>query len=135
MAEIVSVIFALILVIAVMIGVIFLMKWLLGRISGSTGTSAGLKMISCISVGQDRSVAVVKAGEQYLLLGITPGGISMLCRLEDEDIVLIESGSPETQAKRMQGKSFAECLKYNIRKMGGEFITPSSGSDENKKDL
>ena len=136
MAEIVSVFLALIAVIAVMIAVIYMMKWLLGKISGSSvsggGTRGGLKMISCISVGQERSVAVIRAGEKYLLVGITAGGITNLCQLDENDIELMTR--PDQSPEDMQGKSFAECLKYNIRKMGGEFITPKNDGDDNKKD-
>lgn len=135
MAEIVSVFLALIVVIALMIAVIYLMKWLLGKISGSAvtgdGTKCGLKMISCISVGQEKSVAVIRAGEKYLLIGITAGGITNLCELDENDIGLINC---RTSPEDMQGRSFAECLKYNIRKMGGEFIAPKNDAEDNKKD-
>ncbi|MBQ7783992.1 MAG: flagellar biosynthetic protein FliO [Oscillospiraceae bacterium] len=121
MIEILPVFLALMGVIALMMGVIYLMKWLLRHMNGGKGT-AGLKVVSCTGVGQDKSIAAVRAGKKCLLVGISTGGINLLCELDDEDMALIENKGDVPS--EMSGKSFAECLKYNMSKMGKEFITP-----------
>lgn len=124
--EILPVFFALIGIVALMVGVIYLMKWITSKASGGKSTK-GIKICSCVGVGQDKTVMAVRAGNKKLLLGVTNGGINLICELDDEDMELIENTglTPED----MSGKSFAECLAYNVRKMGGEFIRPNKNSD------
>ena len=127
--EILPVFFALIGIVALMVGVIYLMKWITNKASGGKSTK-GIKISSCVGVGQDKTVMAVRAGNKKLLLGVTNGGINLICELDDEDMELIENTglTPED----MSGKSFAECLAYNVRKMGGEFIRPNKNSENDK---
>ncbi len=78
----------------------------LGRYTGQLGHSAGnLQVIDRISLGQNEALAIVRAGSQFLLLGISHAGIHTLCRLEEESI----SGwqMPE---QTESGKDFREIL-------------------------
>ncbi len=121
MTEILPVFLALIGVIALMLAAIYLLKWLNSRISGGKNTK-GIRVITCVGVGQDKSIMAVRAGNKNLLLGVTSGGISLICELDETDMAVIEdSGALPAD---MAGKSFAECLRYNMKKMGGEFIRP-----------
>lgn len=128
MTEIIPVVLALLGVVALMLGVLYLMKWLSTRITGKKNGN-GIRISSCIGVGQDKSVMAVKAGSKNLLIGVTQGSISLICELSDEDMALIE-GSP-SEDMTMAGKSFAECLKYNAAKLGRDFITPKSQKGDN----
>ncbi|MGN1102930.1 MAG: FliO/MopB family protein [Huintestinicola sp.] len=127
MAEIIPVVLALLGVVALMLGMLYLMKWLNTRITGGKDRK-GIKISSCIGVGQDKSVMAVRAGKKNLLIGVSQGGINLLCELSEEDMELIES--PPSKDKDMAGKSFAECLKYNAGKLGKEFITPKNSDDD-----
>ena len=128
MNSMIPVFLALIGVIALMLAVVFVMKWLNNRISG-TRPSGGLKIITSVGVGQDKAIMAVKAGKKNLLVGSSSGGINLICELDEEDMSLIQ-GSASSDAN-MAGKSFAECLKYNAAKLGGDFMRPykKSGSD------
>lgn len=129
MTDILPVFFALLGVIALMLAVIYLMKWLNNRITG--GKSAkGIKIVTCVGVGQDKSIMAVKAGNKNLLVGVTSGGINLICELDDADMEII--GASGISPENMQGKSFAECLKYNMKKMGGDFIRPYKNDDGNE---
>lgn len=130
MTEIIPVVLALFAVVALMLGVLYLMKWLNTRITGRK-TNSGIRVSSCIGVGQDKSVMAVKAGTKNLLIGVTQGGISLICELSEEDMKLIEGSSSDGS---MAGKSFAECLKYNAAKLGKDFITPRSGKSKDNDD-
>ena len=132
MTDIIPVVLALFGVIALMLGVLYIMKWLSTRITGRKNGS-GIKISSCIGVGQDKSVMAVRAGKKNLLIGVTQGSISLISELSDEDMELIE-GLPSENAD-MAGKSFAECLKYNAAKLGKDFITPKphNGDDNDHK--
>lgn len=131
MTEIIPVVLALLGVVALMLGVLYLMKWLNTRITGGKDRK-GIKISSCVGVGQDKSLMAVRAGKKNLLIGVSQGGISLLCELSEEDMELIES--PPSKDSDMAGKSFAECLKYNAAKLGKEFITPQSSDDDNSGD-
>lgn len=129
MTEIIPVVLALLGVVALMLGVLYLMKWLNTRITGGRDRK-GIKISSCVGVGQDKSLMAVRAGKKNLLIGVSQGGINLLCELSEEDMELIESPSSGLKDSDMAGKSFAECLKYNAGKLGREFITPKSSDDD-----
>lgn len=126
MTQFIPVVLALLGVVALMLGVLYLMKWLNTRITGGKDRK-GIKISSCVGVGQDKSVIAVRAGKKNLLIGVSQGGINLLCELSEEDMELIEN--PASNDSDMAGKSFAECLKYNAAKLGKEFITPKNNSD------
>ena len=129
MTEIIPVVLALLGVLALMLGMLYLMKWLNTRITGGRDRK-GIKISSCIGVGQDKSLMAVRAGKKNLLIGVSQSGINLLCELSEEDMELMES--PSVNDSDMIGKSFAECLKYNAGKLGKEFITPKSGDNDHK---
>lgn len=128
MTEIIPVVLALLGVVALMLGVLYLMKWLNTRITGGRDRK-GIIISSCVGVGQDKSLIAVRAGKKNLLIGVSQGGINLLCELSEEDMKLIEN--PPSKDSDMAGRSFAECLKYNAGKLGKEFITPKSSDDDN----
>lgn len=136
MSGILPLFLALIGVIALMVGVIFIMKWLTGRTTGSSGAK-GLKVASCMGVGQDKSVMAVKAGTKNLLIGVCPSGISLICELSEEDMKLI-CGEADGEKSADAPKSFADYLKLNTKKVTHDFFTPytdkSSGDKSSDRD-
>jgi flagellar protein FliO/FliZ len=60
------------------LAVIFLLTWLMRRVTGIQGTRQHIKILSAINVGtRERAVLVEVAGEQ-LLLGVAAGQVSLL---------------------------------------------------------
>ena len=52
-------------------------------------SSRYMRMLDQMIVGQNRTLAVVQAGERYLLLGVGPDRIEMLLELSEEDLIPI----------------------------------------------
>ncbi|WP_298171572.1 flagellar biosynthetic protein FliO [Acidithiobacillus sp.] len=71
---------ALILVLLLFFGVIWLLKHLQpGLASGQLG---GMRVVSSLPLGTRERLLLVQVGEQQLLLGVTPAGITLLHTLE-----------------------------------------------------
>jgi len=71
--------FALILVVALIIG----LAWLLRRLPGmGSNTGDGIRMITGISLGNKERAMVIEVNGQQLLLGVTSGAVSLLYTLE-----------------------------------------------------
>ncbi len=129
MFEILPVVLALFLVLGLMVAAVWLMKQLTRKISGRSG-GKGIQVVTCAGIGQDRTLMAVRAGKKNLLLGVTAGGVSLICELDNEDMEIIESSEAVPMREEMAGKSFSECLRYNVRRMGADFIRPyGSGKD------
>lgn len=131
MQELLSVLLALVGVILLLIGVMFLMKWLTGRVSFKG--NQGLKVISTMSLGQDKMIVAVRAGSRNLLLGAAAGGINLICELSGEDMDLLEGRIADSD-----NRSFSEVLRQNMEKVGGEFFRPypkeKDGSPDKSED-
>ncbi|MDE6591830.1 MAG: flagellar biosynthetic protein FliO [Oscillospiraceae bacterium] len=128
MTQVLPVALALLGVIALMIGAMFGLKWLTGKVSFKG--SGGMKIISALSLGQDKTLYAVEAGSRKLLIGASGGSLSLICELSEEDMALLKGSTPN--AADMQGKSFSEVLRQNMKKMGGEFIRPYQKNDGNE---
>lgn len=87
----------------------------LGRYAGHMGSANGkLQIIDRISLGQNEMLAIVRAGEKYLLIGAGHAGISCLCEL-DKDTV---SGIQETAAVENDFKEMLLQLTKGKKKNG-----------------
>ncbi|EPJ51625.1 MAG: hypothetical protein OFPI_16900 [Osedax symbiont Rs2] len=63
------------------LGIIFLLAWLMRRVTGIQGSKQHIKILSAINVGtRERAVLVEVAGEQ-LLLGVASGHVSLLHKI------------------------------------------------------
>jgi flagellar protein FliO/FliZ len=90
---------------------IFLLAWLFRKYVGvGVTSSASLKAVAGVSVGQKERVVLVQVGERQILVGVAPGQVNMLYSLEkDEEIKFIG---------KSQGKNpFAEKLKQSLTRM------------------
>ena len=63
-------------------------KYVAGRGYGALGMSGGngrFKVLARLSLGREQSLALVQAGERYLLLGVAPSGVSLVAELTREE--------------------------------------------------
>ncbi|KMZ54319.1 flagellar biosynthetic protein FliO [Dorea sp. D27] len=63
----------------------------IGRAGRIKGTSRYIRMADQITIGQDRTIAVIQTGTGYLLLGITASHITVLKELGAEELQEIEN--------------------------------------------
>ncbi len=117
--------FAVFLALAAVIGLLFLTMYITKRLMKFTGfkSGGGIKIIDCVSVGQDKTIAAVRAGEKKLLVGITSAGINVLCELSDEDIEAL------TEKPSADNKTFGEIFAENLK----EKFVPDNKKDGRKK--
>lgn len=75
-----------------------------GRGMNKNGNSHYMRVVDQLMVGQDRYVAVVQAGDKYLLIGVTSQQISLLQELDPEDLIPLTptqgNGTAKTQEFR-----------------------------------
>lgn len=66
----------------------------IGKGSMALTQSKYLKTLDRASLSQDKSLAIVQAGEKYYLIGITQNSISRIAELNSEDLIeLQENGT------------------------------------------
>jgi len=103
--SLISVMFSLILVVAI----IFLIAWSMRRMGGKVfKTNSAIKVISGISMGSREKVVLVQVGKQQLLLGVAPGRVQTLHVLQDP----VESDVSDNDSDG----SFASRLKSIVNK-------------------
>ena len=59
----------------------------LGRGLAKNGSSRYMRLVDQMVVGQNRTLVIVQAGSQYLLLGITQEQIQILAEIPEEDLI------------------------------------------------
>ena len=74
---------------AIIIYLSYICSKYLGKGLARGGSSQYMRMLDQLIVGQNRTLAVVQAGERYLLLGVGPDRIEMLLELSEEDLIPI----------------------------------------------
>ncbi len=88
------------LLLALMVGIAFALKWARGRLPGVTGQGNGpaLRVLSSLSLGPQQRVVTVQVGQGNervcLVLGVAPGGVSALHQMP-------MPAEPETPANAM----------------------------------
>ncbi len=107
-SHIIQMFFGLFIIIALILG----LAWLIKRINNFQGNMNGvLKLLSMISVGQREKVALIQVGKQQLLIGVSSGKVNTLLILEEN----IDSGD-----SRKQYSSFSEKLSAVLKNKSGE---------------
>jgi flagellar protein FliO/FliZ len=75
------------------IGFIFLVAWLLRRVGGvSTASASAMKIVAGLSLGSRDRVVLLQVGEKQILVGASPGNISLIHAF-DEPAIEVESAS------------------------------------------
>ncbi len=100
---------AILLIIGIVVLAFYSTKWL-GKRAGAPQSGKYLAVVDRIALGQDKSIAIVKVKDKYLLVGIASGSINVLCELNSEDMVL----PPVTPGTI----TFSDALKENLKKYG-----------------
>ncbi|NRR30062.1 flagellar biosynthetic protein FliO [Oxalobacteraceae bacterium] len=107
--------FALGFVLALLIGLAWLMKRYGPRISGAGGN---VRMVGSLSVGARERILVVEVGDQWIVVGASPGRMNALATMPrqhsstDADATLSGAALP--------GSNFAEWFKQTIEKRNGK---------------
>lgn len=75
------------------------------------GGSERFQVLRQLSLGQNERLALVRVGERCLLLGVSPGGVTLLRELTEEEAAswLPRDGAPEPAPP-----SFWEAVKKNL---------------------
>lgn len=85
------------------VGLILACAWLVRRMSGGAGYNhRHMKVLSVMPLGAREKLMLVKAGDEYLLLGVTPHSINTLHRY-DEPVDLADTHFSSPFADRMKG--------------------------------
>lgn len=95
--------FKLTLTLVFIVGLILACGWLVRRMAGGAGFNhRHIKVLSVMPLGTREKLMLVKAADEYLLLGVTPNGITTLHRY-DEPIDISETSMSSPFADRMKG--------------------------------
>jgi flagellar protein FliO/FliZ len=98
-------VFGLILVLALLLGAL----WLLKRISQPQGATAGLlRVIAGVAVGARERVVILELGNSWLVLGVAPGQVSTLAEIPRQEV--------PTAAKNTTGRDFPAWLKQMVER-------------------
>ena len=100
----VSQVLGLLLGLLVVLSIFLVLAFLLKRVSGIKGFSKGhLEIIDTIHLGSKEKVMVVRVAENYVLLGVSSTGITLLDTLDGQSVSRAESSDAATP-------SFAQLL-------------------------
>ncbi|NYE61365.1 flagellar protein FliO/FliZ [Duganella sp. 1224] len=104
---------ALIFVIGLMLGLAWLTKRFGPRNFG--GGNRHVKLVGALSVGARERILVVEVGEQWIVVGASPGRMNALATMPRQ-----ASGEPELQAPALPSANFADWFKQTIDKRNGK---------------
>lgn len=68
----------------------------LGKGLAKSGSSRYMRLVDQMAVGQNRTLAIVQVGSQYLLLGITQEQIETLAEISEEDLIPLPAESGQS---------------------------------------
>lgn len=120
-------------VIALMVGVVFVMKKYLYGGKSSSANIVDMKVIGTMMLQPKRSVSVLKVMDKVLIIGVTEAGMETLGEINDRESVkeidkkiaaqsIPSSWSTKKAASTLPEKdapmSFAEALSMQLRKLG-----------------
>ncbi|WP_418000006.1 flagellar biosynthetic protein FliO [Herbaspirillum rubrisubalbicans] len=105
-----TMLFGLVVVLAVMAGVAWLFKRF-GLTQNFNGNAAA-KVVGGVSVGTRERVMVIEVGEQWIVVGVAPGRVNALATLPRQELAAGQSGQGS-------GPSFANWLKHTMDKRNG----------------
>ena len=108
-----SLIWMLVCVLAVIALAWLFTKYVAGR-GGAIGTPGGterFRVLARLPLGRDQSAVLVKAGEKYLLLGVTPSEVTVLKELTAEEAEAVYALPPDQPAPPSFGEALRTVLK------------------------
>jgi flagellar protein FliO/FliZ len=91
----------------IVLGLFFLLAWLMKKLSGGTVAGSGkMQILGGLSLGMREKIVLLKVGDQQLVLGVSPGRIEKLHVLQGEDCLVPEPTTRLTET----GSNFASKL-------------------------
>lgn len=93
----------------IVIAAILALCYFTTRRLGSVRTGGGryIRLLDRVAIGQDKAVALIQAGEKYLLLGIANAQITVLAQMDESQIAQMDLKKEEP----VDFKSILEALK------------------------
>lgn len=90
----------LLLGLALVLGTIFLLAWLLRKVTLLPGQHRKLRVVAALSLGNRERAVLIQVGEQQLLLGVSQGQVSLL-QTFDTPVVESETGVDSAFSKKL----------------------------------
>ena len=88
-----------------------------GALGRFTGRSRNLQVLERVPIGREEFLTVVRAGQRYFLLGVTPSSVTLLRELDAEEAdALWPEIPPENGASTVPETKFQDALKAAIRR-------------------
>jgi len=91
----------LVLGLALVVGLILVLAWLMRRVNGTPAQGNGMKVLAALPLGQRERAVLVQIGQEQMLLGVAPGRVSLLARFDE----------PVLDTAELRGAQFAERLQ------------------------
>ena len=113
LGSLLSLIWMLVCVLAVIVLAWLFTRYVAGR-GGTIGLSGGterFKVLSRLPLGREQSAVLVKAGEKYLLLGVTASEINLLKELTPEEAEAVYALPPDQPSPPSFGEALRTVLK------------------------
>ncbi len=93
----------------VVLGLMAAAAWMLRRFTGAKGSSsANIKIISAVSVGNRERVVVVEIADQWIVVGVAPGRVNALSTMARQETPVITDAPP--------ARNFSSWLAQTIEK-------------------
>ena len=108
-----SLVWMLVCVLVVIVLAYLFTRYVAGRggMIGASGGSERFKVLSRLSLGREQSAVLVKAGEKYLLLGVTASEITVLKELTPEEAEAVYALPPDQPTPPSFGEALRAVLK------------------------
>ncbi|QEW05467.1 flagellar biosynthetic protein FliO [Nitrincola iocasae] len=90
----------LVLGLALVLGTIFLIAWLLRKVTLLPGQHRKLRVVAALSLGNRERAVLVQVGDEQLLLGVAQGQVSLL-KSFDQPVIELESGQNSAFSKKL----------------------------------
>ena len=108
-----SLIWMLVCVLVIIVLAYLFTRYVAGR-GGAIGVPGGterFKVLARLSLGREQSAVLVKAGEKYLLLGVTASEVTVLKELTPEEAEAVYALPPDQPAPPSFGEALRTVLK------------------------
>ncbi|WP_417583416.1 flagellar biosynthetic protein FliO [Nitrincola sp.] len=90
----------LVLGLVLVLGTIFLIAWLLRKVTLLPGQHRKLRVVAALSLGNRERAVLVQVGDQQLLLGVAQGQVSLL-KSFDQPVIELENGQDSAFSKKL----------------------------------
>ena len=113
LGSLLSLIWLLVCVLAIVVLAYLFTRYVAGRggMIGMSGGSERFRVLSRLPLGREQSAMLVKAGEKYLLLGVTASKITVLKELTAEEAEAVCALPPDQPAPPSFGEALRTVLK------------------------